>query len=82
MTEEQLARLGQEVEETLRASGVSEIPADHVGLAILAPLRMLDEVAYLRFASVYRQYESVDDFEAEIARLRDLNTPHREERND
>lgn len=82
VTEEQLARLGQEVEETLRASGVSEIPADHVGLAILAPLRMLDEVAYLRFASVYRQYESVDDFEAEIARLRDLNTPHREERND
>lgn len=71
VTEEQLARLGQEVEEALRASGMPEIPADEVGLTILAPLRTLDEVAYLRFASVYQQYESVDDFEAEIARLRD-----------
>lgn len=70
VTEDQLARLGQEVEETLRASGLPEIPADEVGVAILGPLRKLDEVVYLRFASVYRQYESVDDFEAEIARLR------------
>lgn len=70
VTGEQLARLGQEVEEALRASGMPEIPADQVGLAILTPLRTLDEVAYLRFASVYQQYESVDDFEAEIARLR------------
>lgn len=70
VTEEQLARLGQEVEEALRASGLPEVPADDVGLAILTPLRALDEVAYLRFASVYQQYESVDDFEAEIVRLR------------
>lgn len=70
VTEEQLARLGQEVEEALRASGLPEIPAGEVGVAILTPLRTLDEVAYLRFASVYKQYESVDDFEAEIARLR------------
>ncbi|WP_432557442.1 transcriptional regulator NrdR [Granulicoccus sp. GXG6511] len=70
VTEEQLARLGQEVEEALRASGLPEIPAGEVGVAILTPLRALDEVAYLRFASVYKQYESVDDFEAEIARLR------------
>lgn len=70
VTEEQLARLGQEVEEALRASGLPEIPADEVGLAILKPLGALDEVAYLRFASVYKQYESVDDFENEIARLR------------
>lgn len=70
VSEEQLARLGQAVEETLRASGHSEIPSEEVGVAILQPLRTLDEVAYLRFASVYKQYESVDDFEAEIARLR------------
>ncbi len=67
-----LARLGQLVEDTLRASGQAEVPSDQVGLAILAPLRALDAVAYLRFASVYRQYESVDDFEREIA---DLRTP-------
>lgn len=70
VTEAQLARLGQEVEEALRASGLPEIPADQVGLTILTPLRALDEVAYLRFASVYQQFQSVDDFEAEIARLR------------
>jgi len=68
--EDQLARLGQLVEESLRASGQPEIPADDVGVAILGPLRQLDQVAYLRFASVYRQYESVDDFDAEIALLR------------
>lgn len=70
VTDEQLARLGQAVEEALRASGQPEVPADEVGVAILGPLRELDQVAYLRFASVYNQYASVDDFEAEIARLR------------
>ena len=39
-------------------------------MAILGPLRALDEVAYLRFASVYRAFESADDFEDEIATLR------------
>jgi transcriptional repressor NrdR len=68
--ETQLARLGQLVEDSLRASGQPEVPADEVGVAILGPLRDLDQVAYLRFASVYRQYQSVDDFEAEIALLR------------
>ena len=67
VTEDQLACLGQEVEDTLRAEGWAEVPAHEVGLAILGPLRELDEVAYLRFASVYRAFESADDFEAEIA---------------
>jgi transcriptional repressor NrdR len=70
VTEDQLARLGQLVEDSLRALGQPEIPADEVGVAILGPLRELDQVAYLRFASVYRQFRSVDDFEAEIALLR------------
>jgi transcriptional repressor NrdR len=70
VTEDQLARLGQVVEDTLRACGQPEVPADEVGVAILGPLRDLDQVAYLRFASVYRQFRSVDDFEAEIALLR------------
>jgi transcriptional repressor NrdR len=54
----------------LRASGWAEVPAHEVGLAILGPLRELDEVAYLRFASVYRSFESLEDFEAEISLLR------------
>jgi transcriptional repressor NrdR len=70
VTEDQLQCLGQEVEDALRASGSAEVPAHEVGMAILGPLRRLDEVAYLRFASVYRQFESADDFEDEIAMLR------------
>jgi len=70
VSEDDLARLGQTVEDTLRAGGWAEVPAHEVGLAILSPLRELDEVAYLRFASVYRGFESADDFETEIAMLR------------
>ena len=70
VSEDDLACLGQTVEDTLRAEGWAEVPAHEVGLAILGPLRALDEVAYLRFASVYRPFESAEDFEAEIAMLR------------
>ncbi|MBA2417093.1 MAG: transcriptional repressor NrdR [Geodermatophilaceae bacterium] len=68
--EDQLAQLAQSVEDAVRATGVAEVPANEVGLAILGPLRDLDEVAYLRFASVYRSFDSIADFEAEIAALR------------
>ncbi len=70
VTADQLDRLGQAVEDALRLAGAAEVPAHQVGLAILRPLRELDEVAYLRFASVYRAFESADDFEDEIASLR------------
>ncbi|MDQ6686073.1 MAG: transcriptional regulator NrdR [Actinomycetota bacterium] len=70
VSEDDLAHLGQSVEDTLRDKGWAEVPAQEVGLAILGPLRELDEVAYLRFASVYRAFESADDFETEIAILR------------
>lgn len=75
VSETQLAKLGQQVEETLRASGMAEIPTDEVGVAILGPLSELDAVAYLRFASVYQHYTSVDDFEAEIERMRTAPPP-------
>ena len=70
VTEGQLAVLAQRVEDALRAQGSAEIPTHEVGLAILGPLRELDTVAYLRFASVYRAFESLEDFEAEILMLR------------
>ena len=76
VTEDDLARLGQTVEDTLRAGGWAEVPAHEIGLAILNPLKALDEVAYLRFASVYRGFESADDFESEIASLRAERQPH------
>jgi transcriptional repressor NrdR len=75
VSEDQLARLGQVVEDALRGGGMAEFPAHEVGLAILGPLRELDEVAYLRFASVYRGFESADDFEDEIALLRAERVP-------
>lgn len=68
--EDALAQLAQQVEDAIRAKGTAEIPSRDIGLAILGPLRDLDEVAYLRFASVYRDFESLADFEAEIAALR------------
>lgn len=64
--------LAQQVEDTVRASGSAEIPSHQVGLAILGPLRDLDEVAYLRFASVYRSFSSAEDFEREIKEMRAL----------
>jgi transcriptional repressor NrdR len=72
--EHQLALLAQRVEDAVRSTGSAEIPSHEVGLAILGPLRELDEVAYLRFASVYRNFSSVADFEKEIAELRTGST--------
>jgi transcriptional repressor NrdR len=68
--QDSLAVLAHRVEESVRGLGSPEVPAHEVGLAILGPLRDLDEVAYLRFASVYRGFDSMADFEAEIAALR------------
>lgn len=68
--EDKLAKLAHRVEESIRSTGAAEIPSHEVGLAILGPLRELDEVAYLRFASVYRSFSSVEDFEKEITELR------------
>lgn len=68
--EDALAQLAQQVEDAVRSSGSAEIPSNEVGLAILGPLRDLDKVAYLRFASVYRSFDSLEDFQHEIDDLR------------
>jgi transcriptional repressor NrdR len=70
VSESDLALLAQTVEETVRATGSSQIEANEIGLAILEPLRKLDEVAFMRFASVYQGWESLADFEAAINVLR------------
>ncbi|KUL35946.1 MULTISPECIES: transcriptional regulator NrdR [Actinoplanes] len=69
--EDSIALLAQRVEEAVRARGAAELPSHEVGLAILTPLRELDQVAYLRFASVYKSFDSLDEFEKEIAALRE-----------
>ena len=71
VTDADLAVLAQKVEETIRATGASQIEANEIGLAILPSLRELDEVAYLRFASVYQAFDSLEDFEAAVQTLRD-----------
>ncbi|HQF04420.1 MAG TPA: transcriptional regulator NrdR [Phycicoccus sp.] len=70
VSEDELAILAQRVEETIRGAGQAEVDAHEVGLAVLEPLRELDEVAYLRFASVYQAFDSLEDFEAAITLLR------------
>ncbi|WP_062072778.1 transcriptional regulator NrdR [Demequina sediminicola] len=78
VSDDDLAVLAHRVEETIRARGVAEIDATDIGLAILPPLRELDEVAYLRFASVYRGFDGLDDFEAAIKELRDDDAKKRQ----
>lgn len=70
VTDADLAVLAQKVEETIRATGASQIEANEIGLAILPSLRELDEVAYLRFASVYQAFDSLEDFETAVRTLR------------
>lgn len=70
VSDDALKRLAQQVEERVRAQGSSQVQSNQIGLAVLEPLRALDEVAYLRFASVYKSFESADDFESEIRLMR------------
>ncbi|CAG7602811.1 transcriptional regulator NrdR [Leucobacter soli] len=71
VTDSDLALLAQQVEESVRSTGQAQLDANDIGLAVLPHLRELDEIAYLRFASVYQAFESLDDFDLAIAELRD-----------
>ena len=67
-------QLVADVEEELRAIG-GEVPSDRVGMAVLERLRALDHVAYLRFASVYKGFEDLADFEREVGELQKTTEP-------
>jgi transcriptional repressor NrdR len=62
------------VEEELRATG-GDVASDRVGMAVLERLRALDHVAYLRFASVYKGFEDLSDFEREVGELQKTTEP-------
>ena len=66
----ELDRAAVVVEQALRAQGEREIDSEQVGLQVLAQLRELDEVAYVRFASVYKAFQGPEDFEKELHSLR------------
>ena len=69
VADEQVAALAERVEGRLRRKG-PEVTSEQVGLEVLQGLRKLDEVAYLRFASVYKDFQEVGDFQRELGRLR------------
>ncbi len=78
VSDSQLERVALEVEEELREDA-SDPTTQRVGLAVLDRLRSLDEVAYLRFASVYKGFEGVDDFRREVGLLTKTTAPKRRE---
>ena len=69
VSEGQISALIARVETKIENDGENEIDTDYIGENVLACLRELDEVAYVRFASVYRKFDSVDDFSRELRSL-------------
>lgn len=65
------------VESGLRDHGTREVTSEQVGLQVLAQLRELDETAYIRFASVYKDFQGAEDFEKELKSLRKEAPPKR-----
>ena len=63
------------IKHKLRSTGERELPALQVGEAVMAELRALDAVAYVRFASVYRDFQDISEFAAEINKLADGRKP-------
>ncbi|WP_106478726.1 transcriptional regulator NrdR [Phytohalomonas tamaricis] len=59
----------ERIRQHLRAKGEREVNARQIGEAVMQQLKRLDQVAYIRFASVYRRFQDLDEFRAEIDRL-------------
>ncbi|MGH9153254.1 MAG: transcriptional regulator NrdR [Acidimicrobiales bacterium] len=73
---ERVEALAAELEDTLRLEG-PQVTSQAIGLAVLERLRVIDEVAYLRFASVYKGFTDVGDFEREVGLLTKATEPKR-----
>lgn len=69
VSERDIERVADEIEDALRATGRAEVSSQEVGIAVLDRLRGLDEVAYMRFASVYKDFQELTDFEREVGML-------------
>lgn len=76
LSAELLEALAAEIEEAARLEG-SEVGSQRIGMAVLERLRVVDEVAYLRFASVYKGFEGPQDFEREVGLLAKSTAPKR-----
>ena len=73
-----IEELATSIEEEARAAG-PEVSSDWIGRAVLERLRVLDDVAYLRFASVYKGFESAGDFQREVVELTKTTAPKQRE---
>ena len=69
VSEERLERIVNGIVRQLEASGESDIASGQIGEAVMEALREVDEVAYVRFASVYRNFREAKDFEAFLGKL-------------
>jgi transcriptional repressor NrdR len=76
VSRDQVAGLALEVEREIADLGVSEIASRDVGERVLPRLRALDQVAYVRFASIYRDFRDLEGFEKELDALRNDTGPH------
>src|SRR5688500_9710372 len=65
----EVERVAREVELQLHELGRSEVPSTVIGELVLAKLKEIDEIAYIRFASVYREFKDLDDWRREMAEL-------------
>ena len=75
--DEEISRVVQEIEDDLRARSDSSISTQDVGIAVLERLKGLDDVAYVRFASVYKGFEDLGDFQREVGLLTKSTAPKR-----
>lgn len=78
ISREQVANLALEVEREIGERGIAEIPAREIGERVLPRLRDLDQVAYVRFASIYRDFRDLEGFEKELDALRESDTGRHE----
>lgn len=69
VSEAEIEAIAEDVEEAARADGRRPLPTAEIGREVLERLRSFDEVAYLRFASVYKDFQELDDFERELGLL-------------
>ena len=69
ITAQEVEKILDEVEAELRKKNANEVSSKKIGELVIRRLKKLDEIAYIRFASVYRQFADLSDFEKELAKL-------------
>ena len=75
VTDADLESLAEDVEESVRDMGIRPVPSAEIGRLVLDRLQVLDDVAYLRFASVYKDFQELNDFERELGLLQKTTPP-------